>query len=284
MFEGKTIWLAVNAASGSNNDTALAELEQAFADAACVIERRIGFHDEGAPTIDALRRSKVDILVIFTGDGTMNSIVTGLYGWEGTILVLPGGTMNMLAKRLHGEATAQEIVARVGAGQARRERPALVRSGHGDGLSGILAGPGAAWADVREALRETDVLGTIKGAAEAIGESTGGPKVYCRAPDCGRPEGYSAIQIIPGRNGLELEAYYAETLSDYALQGLALLRRNFREGPHDSLGCHQSVRLACPEGDEMGLLIDGEAASPAGTDEEFVLAHCEVDMLATAHG
>jgi hypothetical protein len=225
-------------------------------------------------------------VVIFTGDGTVNAIVSALYGWEGVILVLPGGTMNILAHRLHGEAEPAEIIAKVAAGRARAVRPTLVRSRHGDGLSGILAGPGVAWGEVREALRDVDVLGTILGAAEAIGESAGGARVHCREPECGRAEGYSAIQITPASEGLAVNGYYAETVADYAKQGIALLRRNFREGPHDDLGIHGSVRLACPERETMGLLIDGEAVdgegAPTANDETFTLARCEVDLLATA--
>jgi hypothetical protein len=283
MFAGKTIWLALNAASGSNNDAALGALEQAFGDAACTVARRIGFHEEGAPTLAELRREHVDLLVVFTGDGTVNTIVTGLYGWDGAVLVLPGGTMNILANRLHGDAGPAEIIARVAAGQARRTRPTLARSRLGDGLSGVLAGPGTAWAEVREALRETRVVGTIKGAAEAIGESTAGPKVVCREPGCGRPEGYSAIQVTPTADGLAVEGYYAETIADYARQGIALLRRNFREGPHDDLGRYESVRLASPGGDAMGLLIDGEPTEGA-SEETLVLGRCEVDLLATVDG
>jgi hypothetical protein len=283
MIHGKTIWLAVNAASGSNSDAAVAALDHAFREENCLIARRIGFHDEGAPEIAELRRATVDILVIFTGDGTVNALVTALYGWEGAVLVLPGGTMNILAHRLHGDATAAEIVAKVAAGRASRVRPTLVRSVQGDGLSGILAGPGTAWAQVREAMRDTDVLGTISSAAGAIGESTAGSNVHCAEPTCGRAEGYSAIQLVPKADGFAVEGYYAETLGDYAKHGMALLQRNFREGPHDSLGHHSSVRLACPEGEMMGLLIDGEPRE-AGHEETFTLARCGVDLLATDGG
>jgi hypothetical protein len=286
MFTGKTIWLAFNTASGSNSEATLRALDEAFESAGCTIARRICFPDEDAPGVDDLRREGVDMLAIFTGDGTVNSIVTGLYGWEGVVLVLPGGTMNILAHRLHGEAEPAEIIAKVGAGQARPVRPTMVRSRHGDGLAGILAGPGVAWGEVREALRDIDVVGTIVGAAEAIGESAGGPGVHCRDPDCGRPEGYSAIQITPTKDGLEVEGYYAETIADYAKQGIALLKRNFRDGPHDDLGTHRSVRLDCPERETMGLLIDGEAVdgddAVTANEETFTLAQCEVDLLATA--
>ena len=155
-----------------------------------------------------------------------------------------------------------------------------MRTRLGDALSGVLAGPGTAWAEVREALRETDVVGTIRGAAEAIGVSANGPKVVCRESGCGKDEGYSAIQVTPVGDGLSVQGYYAETIGDYARQGIALLRRNFREGPHDDLGRYPAVRLASPEGEAMGLLIDGEP-SEAASEERFALARCEVDLLAT---
>lgn len=282
MMQGKTVWLVANAASGSNSAAAVAALESAFAAAGCALARKIAFPEEPAPTRAELERAGVDVLAIFTGDGTVNAVVTGLYGWGGAVLVLPGGTMNILAHRMHGTATAEQIVARVAAGQARRLRPTIVRSRHGDGLSGLLAGPGTAWGEVREALRDADVIGTIASAAEAIGESTAGPRVLCREPSSDRAEGYSAVQVTPCADGLVVEGYYAETLADYAKQGMALLRRNFREGPHDRLGPCRSVRLACPEGNGMGLLIDGEPCEAAANDECFVLASCEVDLLATA--
>lgn len=283
MIGGKTIWLVANAASGSNDDASLDALGQACEAAGGLFARRIDFAAEDAPGPEELRSAGVDILAVFAGDGTINAIVSGLDGWEGAVLALPGGTMNLLARRLHGEADPAAIVARLAAGRGRRVRPWLVRSRHGDGLSGILAGPGAAWARVRETLRETDVLGAIGSAAGAIGESARGPKVHCREPACGRAEGYSAIQLLPTADGLAVDGYYAETFGDYARQGIALLRRNFREGPHDALGCHRSVRLACPEGEEMGLLIDGEPHA-AAREETFTLAHSAVGFLATADG
>jgi hypothetical protein len=280
MLNGKTIWLTVNAASGSNRDVAVAALEEAFAQAGSPVARRIDFPDDPAPDVAALREAGVDILAIFTGDGTINAVVPRLYGWEGAVLVLPGGTMNLLSGRLHGEGEAPEIVARLARGKGRRVRPAIVRSRCGDGLTGILAGPGTAWNDVREAMRQTDVLGIVAGMTAAIGESAGGPKIVCREPACGRAEGYSLVMITPVEGGLEVDGYYAETIGDYARQGVALLRRNFRDGPHDELGVYPQLRLGCIEGEPMGMLIDGEPCEGAG-EESFVPARCEVDLLAT---
>ena len=281
MLNGHTIWLIANAASGSNNEAALAALETAFAAAGCTIGRKLVFLDHGAPSADDLRAAGVDLVAVFTGDGTINAVVSGLYGWEGAVLVLPGGTMNLLSRRLHGDAEAAAIVAEVAAGRFRRVRPPVVRSLHGDGLTGILAGPGTAWNNVREAMRETDVLGIVSSMTGAIGESAAGPMVVLREPDLGREEGYSLVMVTPLVEGLEADGYYAETIGDYARQGIALLRRNFRDGPHDELGRHPALRLACAEGGPVGMLIDGEPCDGAA-EESFALARCEVDLIETA--
>ena len=280
MLRNSTIWLIRNAASGSNTEEATAAVLAAFAGAGAKPARTIVIPDDAAPAIEDLRAAGDDVLAIFTGDGTINSVVTGLYGWEGAVLVLPGGTMNLLSRRLHDDADAPEIVARVAGGEARPIRPAIVRTAHGDALTGILAGPGAAWADVREAIREPDVATVVTTLTDAIGESTAGARVACHDPACGRDDGYCAITITAGDDGLHLAGYYAATLTDYARQGIALLRRNFRDGPHDELGRHTRLVIASTQGEPMSLLIDGETLQAAAR-ESFAMVTCEVDLLAT---
>ncbi|MCP5402009.1 MAG: hypothetical protein H6917_06445 [Novosphingobium sp.] len=137
-------WLIYNAASGRNDPEALAMLDNALGEAGCNLERKIRFPEEDAPEISELRERGVDLVVIFAGDGTISSVVTGLFGWEGRLLVLPGGTMNLLSRRLHGEASAGEIIARLGGSNVRKVRPTIVSSRSGYALTGVLAGPGTA--------------------------------------------------------------------------------------------------------------------------------------------
>lgn len=281
MLEERTLWLVVNATSGGNSEDTLATVIGAFDRASCRLARTVGFPEDDPPSPARLDAAGVDLLAVFTGDGSVNRIVTGLYGWGGAVLVLPGGTMNLLSKRIHGDAGPEEILRRVAAGQARLVRPTLVRSRFGDALTEIMAGPGTAWSNVREALRDVDVAGVIGHATGAIGETAGGPKVACRQPACGREEGYSLITLTAADDAIAGDGYYAETIADYARQGIALLRRNFRDGPHEALGLHRAVELACLEGEPMGLLIDGEPAEGEAV-ERFSLARCGVDLLATA--
>lgn len=278
----RRIWLVYNEASGNNDRTSVEAVQDALRAAGFDPIEKCCFPNDPIPRPTDLRSSGADLLAVFAGDGTVSATVMALYGWEGAILVLPGGTMNFLARRLHGDASAVEIVCRLADGMMKKARSEVIRCRYGDALTDVVAGPGTAWNDVREALRNTDILETVSNASQAIAESTQGAFVRCVDPVCGRDEGYSAITLTPKATGLEAKGYFADTLADFARQGVALLQRNFRTGPHERLGLHASWRLACNEGQPMGLLIDGEPCE-AGVEEEFTLARCEVDLLRSAN-
>lgn len=275
------LWLVHNASSGSNDEAALAALREAIGHAGMALLGETCFPRDEAPRPEVMDAVGVDTVAIFAGDGTISSVVAGLSGWEGTVLPLPGGTMNMLARRLHGDATAPEIVARFSSGLVDRVRPSVIVSRHAIGLTGALAGPGTAWAEVREAMREPSLGELWATASEAIAASTGDTKVICVDSDCGRDEGYTAITLTPQNDGIEGAGYYTATLADYARQGLALLQRDFRSGPHETLGRHAKLRIASSDGKPMGVLVDGESYDGAA-EEEFSLGTSEVSFWTTA--
>ena len=280
MMNGCTAWLVFNSASGSNDAAAQAELSNALAGTGCRIDRTLFFPEDNAPTAEELCQSGVDMVVVFAGDGTVSSVVGELFGWEGTVLVLPGGTMNLLARRLHGDASHGEIIDRLSSAAARKVRPQIIGVRDGYALTGVLAGPGTAWNDVREAMREAAVPEMVSAASVAIGESVGGTKVVCSQPACGRQEGYAAIMVSPGEDGLEVRGYDAQRLADYAIQIVALLCGDFRDGPNDGLGTHERVELACQEEETMDLLVDGEPRHGEAV-EALSLMRCGVDLPAT---
>jgi hypothetical protein len=191
--------------------------------------------------------------------------------------------MNLLFHRLHGESALEDVVARAAAGAGRRVRPNVARTAHGDALAGLLAGPGTAWYAVREAMRDAAVLEMAGSASDALAETTGGSALCCREPRLGRAAGYPLIEITPGQWGMQVDAYHAENTAEYLQQGWALLRRQFREGPHDRLGLLDRLTVSDSEGRLIGLLIDGEPAQ-GNAQEQFTVAACEVDLLATENG
>lgn len=276
----RPIWLINNTSSGSNDDAALAALKECCGAHGFHVARRTMFPEQPLPRPAVLDRAGIGLVAIFAGDGTINAAVAGLAGWGGAVLVLPGGTMNLLYHRLHGERTLEETVAAVARDQASLRRPSVIRGPCGDAFAGVLAGPGTSWGRVREAMRGADVVELAAGTIEAIEETLTGEMIACAAPALGRREGYPLVSLTPGKDAIEIEAYHAETPGEYLEQAWALLRRNFREGPHEVLGREPSVRLASTQGNPFGLLIDGEHAE-SEPQVEFALAACEVDLLAT---
>jgi hypothetical protein len=96
----------------------------------------------------------------------------------------------------------------------------------------------------------------------------------------GREEGYPLVMLTPTDGGIRISGFRAETPAEFLKGSWAVLRRRFREGPHDDLGLFERVTLASTAGEPFGLLIDGERAESPGA-EEFRLVPCAVDLLAT---
>lgn len=279
-----TNWLIVNAKSGSNNEAALNALHTAFAERGIDIARQIDFPDDDLPEIADLETASVGRVIIFTGDGTLNAAILRMAGWGGEVLVLPGGTMNLLSIRLHGDETpVGEILDRVVGGAAKAVRPLMARCEKGDALAGLLIGPGTAWVDVREAMRDFDVVGVAQGAGAALSQSTSGTRVKLSEPERGHAEGYPLIEITPSDRGMQVDGYRTEGAGDLLQQGWALLRRRFREGPHERLGLLDRMIVQSCGDEPIQVLIDGEPQT-LGTRAEFTVAPCEVDLLATDHG
>jgi diacylglycerol kinase family enzyme len=276
----RSLWLVTNPASGSNDVDTAEQLRLCCDNARLAVDRVIHFPDDALPSRAEMDQVGIDLVAVFAGDGTINALATSLYGWDGMILILPGGTQNLLYHRLHGERDMQDVLEQVARGRARRCRPSIIRCEQGDGLAGIMAGPGTAWNDVREAIREADIAAIASSAANAIEQSVSAPAIICRNPALGRDEGYPLIELTPEEGGFAIDAYHSETVDEYLAQGLALVMRNFRQGPKDRLGQATQLTVEVPSGGKIDLLIDGEPAE-AGSRVQFQLVACEVDLLAT---
>lgn len=276
-------WLIVNAASGSNSPAALSELEGCIDANGLTVERTIDFPNDELPGPAMLEAAENPLLIVYTGDGTLNTALTGLKSWRGAVLVLPGGTMNLLSKRLHGDFPSDEIVRLVVSGGARRRRVHKITGECGDAYAGLLAGPGTHWGTVREAMREGDIAGAASEAAEALAKSTGETTVRVADPPLGNREGYPLIDLTPGEHGIQVNGYHAGNMAELAQQGWALLRRRFREGPHDRMGIVAELTLENIDGSPVEVLLDGEQCE-AGPRVSFRVAESEVDLLATHHG
>lgn len=271
------LWLVLNSASGGNGDAANASVIAGLTEAGMTPARTFDCATGDLPTRAALVAEGVGIVVCHTGDGTVGALLTALEGWSGAVLVLPGGTTNLLARSLHAERAADEIAA--GLAAMRRIRRQCIRMGDGTAVSEVLAGPGARWSEVREGLREGDVAEVAGKTLEAVRESTGGAAVVLAEPPIGKRGGYAGVRLTPGADGIEVQGFGAETLGEYLQQGLALLRRDFREGPHDNLGTHRALVCRSLDRGAIELMIDGEHCQGAPI-LRFSLAELDLDLLA----
>lgn len=278
-----TTWLVMNGASGSNGADSAAALEQGLAKAGYAPARVIDLQAGDAPSRGDLEDAGVGLLAVFTGDGSANAVITALEGWGGAVLLLPGGTANLLARDLHGEAELDAIVAALGAGRLSVRPRHAVACSQGTALIEILAGPGATWSDVREGLREGDIGEVAETALEAARQSTGGAMVRVAEPQVGREDGYAGVRLSPVGGTMTVDGYGAQTVADTIRQGIALLRRDFREGPHDELGRHQAVLCRSLDGSPIELMIDGERLT-GHAEETFSLAPLAVNLLALRPG
>jgi hypothetical protein len=182
------------------------------------------------------------------------------------VLLLPGGTANLLACDLLGAANLEAIIAALGQERLACPSQYVIRCSQGAALIEVLAGPGATWSDVREDLREGDIGAVAGTAIEAAKQSTAGPMVHVVDPRLGHDMGYSRVRVSPAGDTMTVDGYGAKNMGDYFKQGIALLRRDFREGPHDALGRHREVVCESIDGSPIELMIDGERGTGLGQE------------------
>lgn len=271
-------WLVVNETSGSHQEELIAELCEILGRQAASDVRIIDVKKDGVPSRAELEREGVDALIVHGGDGSLNYTVRELEGWGGALLPLPGGTANLLCHRLFEECDSTDIARRFVNGEFERRRIECVRGETVVALSEILAGPGAKWADVREELRESALIEAATDAAEAISESWSGPKVALRNPPLGKEEGYAGVRLSPVGEAIKIQGYSAGTVGDFLGQGIAILKHDFREGPHDDLGSVKSVTCVGEDGAPIPLMVDGERFD-GRSEERFSLAPLDLDLF-----
>ncbi|MBB4614461.1 diacylglycerol kinase family protein [Novosphingobium taihuense] len=277
-MEHSPLWLLTNSASGSNTDSAVDEVAASLAAAGHAPGRVIRFPDEDLPTGEELDAAGVATLAIFTGDGTINAAGSALEGWGGALLVLPGGTQNLLAKSLHGDVPVEAITGALSS--ARKIRRRAIRTSQGAGLIEVLAGPGAMWADVREGVRDLDLATIAESFGNAFRETRDGPGVRLTDPVAGKAEGYRAVRIGCSGDQLEADGYDFADFGEFAAQGFAMLvKRDFRQGPHDELGTFDAVTLVSEA--PIALMIDGERRE-GGREERITCDTFALDFISTA--
>lgn len=160
------LWFITNPHSGSTSAAKCEAVEAVFKEQGLTLVGRTHFPDDDLPAPESLDAERVDTVVLFAGDGTINAAVCRLADWDGAVLILPGGTMNMLAKVLHGDADPQAII-HAAHEHARQVALPFVEAGPHRAFVGVILGPAAHWGRAREAARKGRVKAVVAAARNA---------------------------------------------------------------------------------------------------------------------
>lgn len=254
MTKRAPIWMIANAASGGHDAATIDAVVRLFARSGRPIAKRHSLGLRPLPTGEQARAAGVGLIIIHAGDGTISSVTAELGDWEGDILVLPGGTMNLLARALHGDLPAMDIAERAVRGDMP-SAPIPVISGAGfRALAGVVAGPTSAWGEVREHLRNTDLAGLAASVPEALSETLSGDSIAVDGID----GEFEAVYLQPATAGMDVRGIVAKNAGDLIAHGWAWLAGDFRKGPSVELGTLPRVVLR--HNGPIGLLVDGEKA------------------------
>jgi diacylglycerol kinase family enzyme len=245
------LWLITNPHSGSAAPEKCAAIEAACEERGLSWAGRTRFPDEPLPGPETL--TGVDTVVLFAGDGTINAAARRLERWGGQVLILPGGTMNMLAKRLHGDANPHAII------HAAHERSRTVplpyvEAGEHCAFVGIIAGPVTAWAEAREAMRAAELTEVPGKAAQAWAASWDGA-VTLHDGDALLGH-YRSVFVEAREGGLCATGIAADHLTDLARLGWSWLTGDWRQAGNVDTTLTPSALLTSEGG--VSALVDGE--------------------------
>ncbi len=246
--------LVCNSRSGSHDEIMLETLSGRCRDAGTPLVATFTLPDGRLPDADALAKAGIDTLLVWTGDGTINAAAGDANGWDGAIVPLPGGTLNLLSKALHGDRAPDEILSDALSGRARRIFPPIIRCEAGDAYITLVAGPATRWAEVRETLRSDGLIEASQEAPEALAAMLEAPGVRV-APD---GADYPAIVLTPTPRGIRAHGVLAESAADILRHGLAWLGGDFRDGPSEAIAT--AAMLTLESSAPIAVELDGEVA------------------------
>jgi diacylglycerol kinase family enzyme len=212
-----------------------------------------------------LAAEKPDLFVVWGGDGTLRSALGVLGKVTPNLLLLPGGTMNLLTRSIHGEKTWEQVLTETLAAPKRITLPAGKVNDEAF-YCAMLAGAPARFAEARESLRRGELVKAASEARAAL-ETLGTLHLEARYRD-----GYSfersslpstsVIGVLVGSlardHTMEIAAL-AEPSTGAALNVVwSSFISDWRNAPGVTIVPARSLIIEAEDGD-IPVIVDGEA-------------------------
>ena len=267
--------LICNTQSGSHDEAVREQIAELCRAHGAPLVATFALPDGDIPDAAALKQQGIDLLLVWTGDGTVNAAATTAAGWDGAILVLPGGTLNLLSKALHGDRPVTEILADALQDNVRRSPIPTINSNAGTAFITVIAGPATRWAAVRETMRQDGLIEASRAAPEALDTMMNAPGVRV----AGNDQAYPAVILTPTPQGIRAHGILTEGTGDVLRHGLAWLGGDFRDGPSAEIANGETIILESAA--TISIEYDGELGE-TGSPARFGLGTSAVDFLTTA--
>ena len=268
----RRVWMVVNPGSGSTDAAVIDGLAALLVERGMTVAGSTNFPDDPLPDAIGLDAARADTLLICGGDGTINAAVTAAADWDGQCLVLPGGTMNGLAKALHGDAGRDAILDAADRGEL--VQPPLVRCTDHSALVGVILGPAAAWVHAREGVRKGRMRRAWRAARLAWSRSFGRSIAVE-----GMPGRHRAVIVAPGDAGFEVATISVDGIADVMRLGWGWLAGDWRAAAGVSVTRRREITVTGRR--LVKALFDGE---PQQLPERVTLTsgHTTLRFVSTA--
>jgi diacylglycerol kinase family enzyme len=254
----------INPSSGSVPADAATLLQSALEELGEGVSIRL--LSEGGTLADVLGEvssSRPDAVIVWAGDGTVAGVLDAA-GPEGLpVLALPGGTMNLLHKAIHGEADWKSCLS----GALKSSGPSTIPAGVVDGRKFYVAamlGNLTHFAESREALRAGNPLEAVAALSQTpvldlettmdIRADHGGEAGVTHLPA-------TAAAVLPSirlGGGLEVGAIDPANILELTATGLAAMFRDWREVDTVERVLARTVIVEHRLGAEIHATLDGE--------------------------
>ncbi|MEO0981811.1 MAG: diacylglycerol kinase family protein [Pseudomonadota bacterium] len=104
--------------------------------------------------LSSLALRKHDTLIVWGGDGTVSASLSHVKGSDAAVLPLPGGTMNLVHRRIHGDDLPWQVALDRALASAAAEPIGYGRVGDSHFFVALMLGPLTNLSEAREALRD----------------------------------------------------------------------------------------------------------------------------------
>ena len=258
----------INPRSGSVPANADALLDAALAELGESCDIHMLDTEDLVDAVEGCIASDPEMVIVWSGDGTVACALEKAGADGPPILPLPGGTMNLFHKQIHGGACEWQDCLRDGLTRGKLIDVPAGRAGDRLFFVAAMAGNLTDLAGPREALREGKVIAAIEKLAGAdLFDFTHAMKFSTRTqPEAGTATAAAIFVGTQADKDFEFAFIDPDNPLELAAAGIGALVADWREAQGVTILRDTEVILEDPKGLDLRTTLDGEPIRlPSGT-------------------